>query len=195
MLAYFDSSNLISGAGAAAQLTATGAKVKTAYAAIAAGAPGKLTSVSSANGALTLAPEAIGEAFGTNLATGLLQATTLPLPTILGGTTVMVTDASGIARQAELFFVSPTQVNYQMPPGVAAGTATVQVSLNGVPGSSGTVPVAAVSPGLYTATADGKGVASAIAVNVHANGTSDFAYTHARRQPVAHRCRSTWSGH
>jgi uncharacterized protein (TIGR03437 family) len=176
-LVYFDSSNLITGSGSAAQLTATGTKVKTAFSAIAAGGPGKVTSVSSADGSLTLAPEAIAEAFGSNLATKLEVATGVPLPTNIGGTTVAVTDAGGIVRQAELFFVSPTQVNYQIPPGVAAGTAVVTVSLNGDPVSTGTVPIAAVSPGLYTATADGKGVAAALAVTFHADGTSAFVYT------------------
>jgi uncharacterized protein (TIGR03437 family) len=176
-LAYFDSSNLITGSGAASQLTAIGAKVKAAFAAIAAGAPGAVTSVSSADGSLTLAPEAIAEAFGANLAAAAEAATTLPLPTILGGTTVTVTDAGGIARQAELFYASPTQVNYQVPPGVAAGKASVEVSVNGAPVASGAVQIAPVSPGLYTATADGKGVAAAIVVTVHANATSTFDYT------------------
>ncbi|SPE36738.1 exported hypothetical protein [Candidatus Sulfopaludibacter sp. SbA6] len=176
-LVYFDNTNLITGSGAAAQLSAIGTKVKTAYAAIAAGTPGTITSVSSANGSLTLAPEAIAAAFGTNLATGTLQASTVPLPTNLGGTTVTVTDGAGIVRTAELFFVSPTQINYQVPPGVAAGTATVNVSLNGDPVSSGTVPIASVSPAFYTASQDGRGVAAAIAVTIHADGTSGFAYT------------------
>jgi uncharacterized protein (TIGR03437 family) len=176
-LVYFDNSNLITGAGATSQLTATGNKVKTAYSAIAAGGPGVVTSVSSANGSLTLAAEAIAEAFGTKLATALQVATSVPLPTNIGGTSVSVTDAGGIVRQAELFFVSPLQVNYQVPPGVASGTASVTVSLNGDPVSTGTVQIAAVSPGLYTATADGKGVAAALAVTVHADGTSAFVDT------------------
>jgi uncharacterized protein (TIGR03437 family) len=176
-LAFFDSSFLITGTGAASQLTATGTKVKTAYTAIASGGPGTVTSVSSANGALTLAAEAIAEAFGANLATKLEAAANLPLPTNIGGTTVAVTDAGGIVRQAELFFVSPLQVNYQIPPGVSAGTASIAVSVNGDPVSTGKVQIAAVSPGLYTATADGKGVAAALAVTVHADGTSAFVDT------------------
>ncbi len=172
-LVYFDNTNLIG----ASKLTAIGTKVAQAYTAIAAGVPGTVTSVSSANGTLTLAPEAIAEAFGTNLASSLQAATNVPLPTNINGTTVTVTDAGGIVRQAELFFVSATQVNYQVPPGVAAGTASVTVSLNGDPVSTGTVPITAVSPGLYTATADGKGVAAALAVTIHADGTSSFIDT------------------
>lgn len=176
-LAYFDSSFLIAHPGNNYQLTATGTKVMQSYAAIAAGAPGTVTSVSSANGALALAPEAIAEAFGANLAGTTLAATVLPLPTNIAGTNVTVTDANGIVRQAELFFVSPAQVNYQVPPGVTAGKASVAVAVNGAPVASGTVQITPVSPGLYTATADGKGVAAAIAVTVHSNGTSSFANT------------------
>ncbi|SPF41715.1 hypothetical protein SBA4_2780007 [Candidatus Sulfopaludibacter sp. SbA4] len=176
-LAYFDNTYLITGSGAAAQLSAIGAKVKTAYTAIAAGAPGTVTSVSSANSSLTLAPEAIAAAYGTNLATSLQLPAPGPLPTNIGGTTVTVTDAAGIVRQAELFFVSPTQIDYQMPPGVAVGTASVTVSVNGDPVGSGPVQIAPISPGFYTASQDGKGAPAAIAVTVHADGTSAFVYT------------------
>jgi uncharacterized protein (TIGR03437 family) len=176
-LSYFDSSNLITPSGASYQLTATGAKVAQVYAAIAAGAPGPVISVSSANGAPTLAAEAIASAYGANLATVTQPASVVPLPTNIGGTAVTVNDANGISRPAELFYVSPTQVNYQVPPGVASGNATVMVSINGTPMATGSLPIAAVAPGLYTANATGQGVAAAIVVTIHADGTSAFAYT------------------
>lgn len=173
-LAYFDSTNLITQSGGSFQLTATGTKVAQAYTAIAAGGPAKVASVSSANGATTLAPEEIASAFGSNLATAPQQATTVPLPVNMGGTTVAVTDGNGVVRRAELFYVSPTQVNYQVPPGVGVGTASISVSLNGLPVGTGTVPIAAVSPGLYTATSDGKGIGAAVVVTVHADGSTAF---------------------
>jgi uncharacterized protein (TIGR03437 family) len=176
-LAYFDNSYLLTSNGGAFALTATGTKVGQAYAALASGGPAAVTSVSSANGATTLAPEAIAEAFGGNLATQSLPAASVPLPTNLGGTTVAVVDSSGISRAAELFYVSAGQVNYQVPPGVATGSASVTVSLNGNPVGSGTMQIAPVSPGLYTATADGKGIAAGIALTVHADGSSGYAYT------------------
>jgi uncharacterized protein (TIGR03437 family) len=176
-LAYFDNTYLLAPSGSTFQLTATGAKVAQAYTAIAAGGPGPVTSVSSANGSATLAPEAIASAYGANLATATLSAATVPLPTNLSGTTVSVQDANGIVRAAELFFVSAGQVNYQVPPGVAAGAASTTVSVNGDPVALGTVQIASVSPGLYTATADGKGIAAAIALTAHADGTSGFAFT------------------
>jgi uncharacterized protein (TIGR03437 family) len=101
----------------------------------------------------------------------------VPLPIDLGGTTVTVNDSNGISRSAELFYVSPTQVNYQIPPGVASGNATVTVSVNGNPMATGTVLIATVAPGLYTANATGQGVAAAIVVTVHADGSSGYVLT------------------
>jgi uncharacterized protein (TIGR03437 family) len=176
-LAYFDNSNLITLSGTNYQLTAIGTKVAQAYAAIAAGGPGSVASANSASNTTTLAAEAIASAYGANLATAVRQATALPLPINLGGTTVTVADANGISRAAELFYVSPTQVNYQVPPGVATGSATVTVLVNGNPAATGTLPIGAVAPGLYTANATGQGVAAAIVDTVHADGSSSFAYT------------------
>jgi uncharacterized protein (TIGR03437 family) len=172
-LAYFDSGNLV----ASGALTPIGTKVAQAYTAIAGSGPGTVTSVSSADGSAPLAAEAIASAYGVNLATQTQQAAVIPLPINLGGTTVLVTDANGISRSAELFYASSTQVNYEVPPGVAAGTAKVTVSVNGDPVAFGTARIAAIAPGLYTATSDGKGVAAAVVVTVHANGTQSLAST------------------
>jgi uncharacterized protein (TIGR03437 family) len=172
-LAYFDSSNLI----ASGALTTIGTKVAQAYTAIATSGPGTVTSVSSADGSAPLAAEAIASAYGVNLATQTQQAAVIPLPINLGGTSVMVTDSNGISRSAELFYASSTQVNYEMPPGVSAGTAKVTVSVNGDPVAFGTARITAIAPGLYTATSDGKGVAAAVVVTVHANTTQSLAST------------------
>jgi len=176
-LAYFDSSNLITQSGASYQLTATGTKIAQAYTAIAAGGPGTVASANSASGTTTLAAEAIASAYGANLATVAQSASVVPLPMNLGGTTVTVSDSNGISRSAELFFVSPTQVNYQVPPGVASGSATVTVSVNGDPKGIGSAQIASLSPGIFTANATGQGVAAAIAVTVHADGSSGYVLT------------------
>jgi uncharacterized protein (TIGR03437 family) len=176
-LVYFDSSFLIMQSGSAFQLTATGTKVAQAFTAIAAGGPGTVTSVSNADYTTTLAPEAIASAFGANLAAVTQQPTAVPLPTNLGGTNVVIKDVNGISRSAELFFVSPTQVNYQVPPGVAIGMASVTVSVNGDPVALGTANIAAVAPGLYTANSTGQGAAAAIVLTIHADRTSSFVLT------------------
>jgi len=172
-LIYFDNTYLIS----SSKLTATGTKVAQAYLSIAGNVPGALTNASSASYLPTLAPEAIAVVFGTGLAAATVLPPPGPLPVSLGGTTVTVTDADGIVRQAELYYVTPGQVAYQVPPGVAVGAAKVTIAINGNPVGTGMVQIAAVAPGLYTATQDGKGIPSAIVVTVHADGSQNFVYT------------------
>ena len=172
-LVYFDSGNLI----ASGALTAIGTKVAQAFTAIASSGPGVVTSASSADGNLTLAPESIASAYGANLATVTQAATTLPLPLNIGGSSIVVKDAGGISRTAELFFVSPLQINFQVPPGVAPGTAAITVNVNGAPVAFGAATIAPVAPGLYTANQTGQGVPAAIVVTVHADKTTSFVYT------------------
>jgi hypothetical protein len=54
----------------------------------------------------------IVSAFGQSLATRIAEATGIPLPTALAGTTIRVVDNKGTERLAPLFFVAPSQVNY-----------------------------------------------------------------------------------
>ncbi len=129
------------------------------------------TTVSAANySALAIAGESIVAAFGTGLATGTTVATTIPLPTVLGGTRVVVRDGAGVERLAPLFFVSPNQVNYQIPAGTAAGTATVTITSSDGIVSAGAAQVATSAPSLFTADASGQGIAAAFAVRVR-NGS------------------------
>src|SRR5207244_3485088 len=76
----------------------------------------------------SLAPESIATAFGVNLATDTQTASSLPLPTQLAGVSLKLRDRAGAERLAPLFFVSPGQINYQVPPGTASGLATVTVT-------------------------------------------------------------------
>lgn len=107
-----------------------------------------------------VATEAIVSAFGTNLAMETLAAATLPLPTTLAGTSVTVKDSAGTERLAPLFFVSPTQINYQIPPGTASGQATVIISNSAGIFSTGTIQIGRVMPGVFSADATGRGFAA-----------------------------------
>ncbi len=122
----------------------------------------------------TLAGESIVAAFGTGLAVATQAAATLPLPTSLAGTTITVKDSAGAERLAPLFFVSPAQANYQMPPGTAPGSATVTIINRYGEVSAGTVRVEAVAPGLFAANANGQGVAAALALRVKADGSQSY---------------------
>ncbi len=137
---------------------------------------GTVTSVSAASFSLLgLASEAITASFGARLATATRPGSGLPPPLVnLAGTTVRVKDSAGIERFAPLFFVSPTQVNYQIPQGTAAGAATVTITSGDGTVSSGVALIKAVAPSLFTANGNGQGVAAAVAVRVKADGSQQF---------------------
>ena len=121
-----------------------------------------------------LAADSIVSAFGTGLATATAAAGGLPLPSSLDGTTVTVTDSRGTARQASLFFVSPGQANYLLPAETATGPATIAVANREGATASGAVAIAPIAPGLFTANADGRGAAAAVALRIRADGTQSY---------------------
>lgn len=120
-----------------------------------------------------LAQESIAAAFGVNLATRVEAATALPLPTTLAGTRVKITDSAGTERNAPLFFVAPSQINYQIPLGTAIGQATVTVTSGNNNVSVGAINVSRVAPGLLTANASGRGLPAAIVLRIR-NGAQTF---------------------
>ncbi len=135
-------------------------------------AAGSVTSVSAASFSLTgLASEAIAASFGTKLALATHSVTGDPLPSVLAGTSVKVKDSAGIERFAPLFFVSPTQVNYQIPLGTAAGAATITITSGDGTVSTGLAIIKAVAPSLFAANGNGQGVAAAFAVRIKADGS------------------------
>ncbi|MCI0391728.1 MAG: hypothetical protein MOB07_23540, partial [Acidobacteria bacterium] len=136
---------------------------------------GSHTSVSAASfSGAALAAEAIVASFGSNLATAMQVATTTPLPTTLSGTTVKARDSASVEQLAPLFFVSPTQVNYQIPAGTANGAATITITSGDGSVSTGTTLISTVAPGLFTANASGQGVAAALALRIKADGSQSY---------------------
>jgi uncharacterized protein (TIGR03437 family) len=121
-----------------------------------------------------LASEALATAFGSNLATGTEEAKATPLPTMLAGTTVKIIDSNGAEKLSPLLFVSPSQVNFQVPAEVATGMASVVVTAGNGATSIGALQVARVAPGLFAANANGQGVAAAVALRVKADGTQVY---------------------
>ncbi len=152
---------------------------------------GALATVSAANyRAEALAPGQIIAAFGTELANTTASATTVPLPTTLGGVSVKVRDYAGdIERLAPLFYVSPTQINFQLPPETFAGNelvggrSTITIT-NGSSVSISVVAVEPVAPGLFALNATGRGLAAAQVLRVLANGAQRYEEI-ARFNPVA----------
>ncbi|MGH9938256.1 MAG: choice-of-anchor V domain-containing protein [Blastocatellia bacterium] len=109
-----------------------------------------------------IAANSIVAGFGTNLATSGPPATTIPLPTQLGGAEVRVRDTSGMERLAGLFFAGSGQINYMVPARTANGAATITVRRDGVDTAQGTVTIEMVSPGLFSANASGRDAAAAV---------------------------------
>jgi uncharacterized protein (TIGR03437 family) len=71
---------------------------------------------------------------------------------------VTVTDSAGVKHQAPIYYTSPNQINYRLPPDTAAGFGSVTIAANGTQ-SSGNINVAPVYPNLFAQTADGLAVA------------------------------------
>ncbi|MGH9800009.1 MAG: hypothetical protein ACRD82_06560, partial [Blastocatellia bacterium] len=124
--------------------------------------------------AASLAPQQIAAAFGSELADSVTVANVTPLPTSLGGVTVNVTDSAGNQRPASLFFVSPGQINFAMPEALANGLAQIAVSKNGVTVSTEAKQVEPVSPGIFSASSNGAGVAAAVVLRVKADGSQRY---------------------
>jgi uncharacterized protein (TIGR03437 family) len=121
-----------------------------------------------------VAGESIITAFGTALATATEVATTLPLPTTLAGTTIKIIDGAGKETLAPLFFVSPTQVNYQVPAGVEPGLSTLTITNSQGQIAKEYTQVLTIAPGLFTANATGQGVVAAVALRIKADGSQHY---------------------
>ncbi|MFN0110007.1 MAG: DUF5666 domain-containing protein [Blastocatellia bacterium] len=107
--------------------------------------------------------------FGNNLAGGVELAKSVPLPTELGGVTVLVD-----GNPAGLFFVSPTQINYQVPEDVLPGAAQVTVMKDGQAVAQGTLELGNVAPSIFTADASGTGVPAGVLLRIRANGQQSY---------------------
>ncbi|MBL8191802.1 MAG: hypothetical protein JNK38_27560, partial [Acidobacteria bacterium] len=134
---------------------------------------GKLTNVSAASFAGNIfAPGQMVTAFGTNLAE--TTATSTSLPALLGGTKVSIVDSLGLERLASLLFVSERQINYLMPDDLADGAATVFVTNAAGTIATELIEIARIAPGLFSANADGQGLAAAVALRVSSDGSQQF---------------------
>jgi uncharacterized protein (TIGR03437 family) len=109
-----------------------------------------------------MSPGCLISIFGTGFASSLASASTVPLPISLGNTSVKI---GGFA--APLYFVSPDQINAQVPFEVA-NTINVNFQYETVPvvvttgqesSATFTIALTGASPGLFTTASNGKGQA------------------------------------
>ncbi|HKX28392.1 MAG TPA: cellulase family glycosylhydrolase [Blastocatellia bacterium] len=125
-----------------------------------------------------VASDSLASMFGINLSNTTRSATSLPLPTVIDGTSVMVKDALGVERPAGLVYISPGQLNFHVPTATANGGAIISVIQDGEFFTSGQINVSPTAPGLFTADATGQGLAAALILRIKADLT--FGY-----EPVA----------
>lgn len=91
-----------------------------------------------------LAPGALISIFGVNFASGLTQASEVPLPTQMGGVSATVN-----GTRMPLVFVSPNQINAQLPYDLREGAARVRVATEQGASADETIVVGAAAPGIF----------------------------------------------
>lgn len=101
--------------------------------------------------------DSIVAAFGAHLAGMTLVAGEVPLPTEMGGTHVRV---NGVA--APLFFISPGQINFLIPPGTQNGAAVIEITAGDATLSRGEITIASTAPSLFTSNSSGAGAPAAL---------------------------------
>jgi uncharacterized protein (TIGR03437 family) len=125
--------------------------------------------VNAASYAQPISPGAIVSIFGTNFASTTATAQGAPLPTELAGTSVTIN-----GTKVPLFYVSPTQINLQVPwsTQVAPFNYTqASVVVTTLAGSSTPVQVPVFQSGPSLFSQDGSGCGQAAALNVSPDGS------------------------
>ncbi|MGH9838713.1 MAG: hypothetical protein ACREEM_08015, partial [Blastocatellia bacterium] len=113
----------------------------------------------------SLAKDSIATAFGTNL-----SDSTSP-----GSDRVSIRDQQGAQYDATVFAVTPNQINYRVPLQLAEGQAEVIIrkSSNGEV-SRGLISIVRVSPGVFSANANGRGVPAAVVLRIKPDGSQSY---------------------
>ena len=124
----------------------------------------------------TIAPGEIAVAFGQNLAPSTPDEIFGPLPTLYYGNTVSIVDSASKTWAAPLNFVSPDEVTFTVPSGVATGAATVNLTSSNGTQTAGNIQVAAVAPALFTL--NGSQLAAAETITVSSTGAQTFGSTY-----------------
>ena len=92
-----------------------------------------------------VSPGTLADIYGTYLAAAKTTTPGLPLEPSLGNVQVTVN-----GTPAPLFYVSPGQVNFQIPYAISPGPALVQVTSNGTAGIAGGITVQQAAPSILT---------------------------------------------
>jgi len=138
----------LSGTFSTGYLTMTGPHAITAYMqAVPFIAPAGIMSAAGATPDGTMAPGSVISIYGNSLAPGLQIATGNPLPQTLGNVTVTIGNYI-----LPLLFVSPGQINAQLPSELVDGNYNLLVQQTGQPDVTGQLTVSRDAPGVFTQT-------------------------------------------
>lgn len=151
------------------------AKTETLRARAVRGGTSRLAVVSAASYTLNqpLAPGSLASAF---------SRTWLP-----SGTSVSLTDEAGRTHSITPFVQTETQLNFLMPATASLGTSSLALSSGGRTVAATALRLERVAPALFTANADGKGVAAAVALTVAADGSQSAQVIFDQTSPAGSR--------
>jgi uncharacterized protein (TIGR03437 family) len=128
----------------------------------------------------SVAPGSIAALFGTNLTNGTSCLPPACNPAFGSdgklGTTMAGAQVTVNGTPVPIFYAVSGQLGIQIPFEVTGTSATVSVSVAGQASTPGTVTLAAVAPGIFTATADGKGAGAITHVDGSAVTTQNPAH-------------------
>jgi uncharacterized protein (TIGR03437 family) len=115
----------------------------------------------------TIAPGELVAAYGQNLAPDTPEIFG-PLPTLYYGNSVSIIDSANKTWAAPMAFVSPYQITFQVPAGVASGSAKVNIVSSAGTQTASNIQVAPVAPAIFAL--NGSGLAAAETVRVSVGG-------------------------
>jgi uncharacterized protein (TIGR03437 family) len=109
--------------------------------------------VNAASYTAPVAPGSIASAFGDFFLSSPIGAPQSPLPTNISGASLQFDDGA----EAPLFFVSGTQVNFQVPWELSGQSATLTATVDGQTGPAQTISLAPFAPAIFTLFEQGSG--------------------------------------
>ena len=115
-----------------------------------AGAAGMVNAASGVVGALT--PGAAVSWLGERMSAGEQEFTRFPMPSRMNAVQVLIE-----GTPAPLYYVGPSQVNFQLPVNLAGGPARISLWNAGVESQPVEVQIAETAPGLFSISQDGRG--------------------------------------
>jgi len=112
------------------------------------------------------APESVVTLFGSNLSnfTGSCP------DGCFGPVSIEITDSRGHLFQVLPFYLSPTQVNFQLPRWLSNGLATIRI-FTAEAAFTGVIEIVSIVPELFSADASGQGLAAALVLRVKGDGS------------------------